>query len=92
MIDRLYEAFPNPFGEQTTISFSLAVPGRVDVDVYDVLGRRVAVLIDGTLPSGRHSVVWNGTSGETGRLAPGAYFIRLRTGSVSATRSVVLTR
>jgi hypothetical protein len=66
---------PNPFRAATQIAFSLARAERVVLSVYNVAGRRVAVLVDGELPGGRHLVEWM-----PGRQALGAYFFRLQTG------------
>jgi hypothetical protein len=72
---------PNPFGLQTKISFAVAPnAGRISLDVLDVSGRRVRTLIDGPVPPGLHSVLWDGRS-EAGReLGSGVYFTRMRTG------------
>ncbi len=79
--------FPNPLRDQATISFGMPVPGNVQLDVYDVLGRRVAQLLRDPLASGLHQVAWH-----AGDLPRGTYFIRLRTGLSLNTRAVMLAR
>lgn len=74
--DASSHAFPNPFRDETSIRFTLARAGRVELDVLDVRGRRVASLVRGELPPGDHSVRWDG-----GARAGGVYFYRLRTGN-----------
>jgi hypothetical protein len=65
-------AYPNPFGERTTIPFVLEQPvGRATLEVYDVLGRRLGTLVDGPLPEGRHEAVF-----EPGGLPSGVYLYR----------------
>jgi hypothetical protein len=83
----LYAAYPNPFNPATTFDFDLPHTGRVRLDVFDVLGRRVATLLDDELPAGRHSTVWNASG-----VASGVYFARLNTDTESATRKVVLLK
>ena len=56
----LLEAVPNPFNPSTRLRFALADPGHVRLTVYDVAGQRVAVLLDGHRPAGRHQVTWAG--------------------------------
>ena len=55
---QLYANYPNPFNDATTISFGLPRTSRVTMEVYDLLGRRVTILLSGTLPAGRHTVRW----------------------------------
>lgn len=89
----LFAPSPNPVTAlRTTLRFDLARPGRASVALYDVRGRRVATLVDGALPAGRHVAPWNGRE-TTGRpAANGVYFAELRTddGTVSTLRFVVL--
>ncbi|MDX1419710.1 MAG: T9SS type A sorting domain-containing protein, partial [Rubricoccaceae bacterium] len=67
---------PNPFARQTTISYEVAAPADVRLAVYDVLGREVAVLVDGRVEAGTHSAVFNASD-----LAAGTYVYRLQVGN-----------
>ncbi len=71
---RLSQNFPNPFDGTTTIPFTLSRPGYVQMEVYDVLGRRVKTLLAGYLPGGAHRAVWRSAG-----LPRGTYFGRLQT-------------
>ncbi len=85
-------AYPNPFAGSTTIQVGLAETGQVRLAVYDLLGRRVAVLMEGQRPAGRYTVRWDGRD-EAGRpVAAGLYLYRLETGQVVLTRPLVLVR
>jgi hypothetical protein len=66
---------PNPLAGSTTISFAMPNQGKLTVNVYDMLGRRVANLADDDMPAGHYSVVWNSSS-----VAPGMYFCRVSFG------------
>ena len=84
--------FPNPFTTTTTLRYHTETPSDVELAVYDVLGRRVAMLARGFYVGGPHEAVWDGRS-ETGRaLAPGVYFARLTAGDRAATRRLTLLR
>jgi outer membrane protein assembly factor BamB len=84
--------FPNPFSSRLSVSFSLPAPGRAAVTVYDIAGRRVRSLCEGTFSAGRHSVVWNGRM-DGGRRAPaGMYLVRTVTHSADASAAVCLLR
>lgn len=83
----LAPAYPNPSAGAVTVSFQLPTAGAATLEVIDLLGRRVALLVDDTLPAGAHEVVWSGTE-----LGAGTYVIRLRAGSEQLTQRVTLVR
>jgi hypothetical protein len=85
-------AHPNPFNPQTTISYSIAAAGRVQVLVYDVRGALVQTLVDGNQPAGRQSVTWDGTDGRGSPASSGIYFVRLESGGQAATRKIALLK
>lgn len=88
---RLEAPHPNPFAGWTTLAFELAEPGPVRLAVYDVRGREVAVLAEGPLPAGAHTVAWDGTAG--GRTLPGGvYLARLEAEAGQATVKLTLLR
>ncbi len=60
------EIYPNPFNASATISFTLASAGTVRLSVFDVLGRRLEMLIDGYLATGKHEVRFDGSSRPSG--------------------------
>jgi hypothetical protein len=83
----LLPAAPNPFAARTTVGFELAEAGPARLAVYDLLGREVAVLIEGTVEAGRHEAVLDGST-----LPSGAYIIRLTAGAATQTQRVSLVR
>ena len=79
---------PNPAGGNAHVRFALAESADVTVAVYDALGRRVAVLADGSpLASGPHDLAF-----PTASLAPGVYVVRVMAGAESASRTVTVVR
>ena len=83
----LNQNYPNPFRDETTFRFSLPTNERVELTVYDLLGRRVAELINGQISVGYHEVVWS-----TASLASGLYFGRLKQGKNSKMVSIIKIR
>ncbi len=83
----LYQNLPNPFNPSTKISFNLESSGEVNLSVFDLNGRLVAALVEGALPSGSHSVNFDGHG-----LPSGLYFYRLTAGVHTATRSMLLLK
>ncbi|MBN1826990.1 MAG: right-handed parallel beta-helix repeat-containing protein [Candidatus Eisenbacteria bacterium] len=89
---RLETNRPNPFNPETAIRFAVPKAGRVSLVVYDVSGRRVAVLADGPFDAGDFERVWRGVD-DTGRpVGSGIYFARMRAEGFQATRKMVLVR
>lgn len=79
---------PNPAQVRATLRFALSGPEAVRLSVYDVLGRRMAVLLDGSpMPAGEHVVPLN-----TGRWPVGCYVARLEAGGRTTTRKMVVVR
>ena len=72
-LSRLLGCWPNPFNPSTTIGLELAGPADIQLRVYDLLGREVARLLDGSMPPGRHTAVFDGSG-----LASGVYIVRMR--------------
>ncbi len=80
-------SFPNPFSERTAIRFGLSEQTEVRIVIYDMLGRAVNVLLDTTLPAGRHEITFDGNG-----LPSGTYACRLETTKGSLVRTMLLTR
>ena len=88
----LYPMLPNPMARSGTVRFSLLKGGEVSLVVYNALGQTVRTLINGQSSAGHHSAVWDGQD-EAGRaVAPGAYFLRLRSEGQEALGRVVVVR
>jgi len=93
---RLYQNHPNPFNPSTTIPFT--VPGQegarssVTLAIYDLRGSRIKTLVEGPLPTGRHSVQWDGRNQRGEQVSSGMYFVQLRVAGIRATRKMVLLR
>ncbi|HUF08575.1 MAG TPA: T9SS type A sorting domain-containing protein [Rhodothermales bacterium] len=73
-------AYPNPFFESTTLSYDLAGEARVLIQVFDLLGRELAVLADEHQKTGRHKLIWTRQDIFGRSVAPGMYIIQLHAG------------
>jgi DNA-binding beta-propeller fold protein YncE len=83
---------PNPFNPRTTVEFTLAREGHARVMVVNVAGHIVAMLLDRDLPAGRHTVEWDGRTGN-GRAAPsGVYFMCVESSRVRESAKMLLVR
>lgn len=83
---------PNPFGAGTTIRYRLDHAGHVEVDVFDVRGRRVKRLLSRVESAGWHAIFWDGRNQTGDGVAAGIYRMRVRFGGEVGVRSVVLGR
>jgi hypothetical protein len=83
----LFQNYPNPFNPSTAIRYALVRPSDVTLTVYDVLGRRVATLVQGPQGGGFHEVQFDASG-----LASGVYLYQLRAGDFVQTRRLLLLR
>ncbi len=83
----LYQNFPNPFNPVTLISFNLLHSGFVELSVFDVLGRKVASLVNGKLNSGRHTIKFDGSE-----LNNGVYFYKIITQDYTSVKRMILLK
>jgi hypothetical protein len=83
----LYQNYPNPFNPATVIRFSLATSGPVTLEVFDILGRRVEVLVNERCFAGMHEVTFRGD-----RFASGVYFYRISAAGFTETKKLLLLK
>jgi hypothetical protein len=83
----LYQNYPNPFNPETSFRFILPAAEYVNLKIYDLLGREQAILIEGRLTSGEHSISWNASS-----LPSGIYFYQLKTTTSTQTKKLLLLK
>lgn len=84
----LAPAFPNPCTRAATLRFSLPAAARARLEILDLEGRCVAIVLEGPLEAGAHQARWSPDP----RVPPGLYFCRLTAGTQRATRKIVLAR
>lgn len=83
----LKQNYPNPFNPTTDIQFSIPERMNVKLEVFDLIGRRVALLVDGTRSPGTHQVTFDASN-----LASGAYLYRLQSETTTITKSMMLIK
>jgi hypothetical protein len=84
---QLEQNYPNPFNPATRIRYSLPQFSKVKLEIFDMLGRSVAVLVNESKPAGVHQARF-----EAREVVAGIYFYRLQAGAFVATRKMVLIR
>jgi hypothetical protein len=83
----LEQNYPNPFNPVTTIRYEIPKVSKVTLKIYDILGREVLTLFNGSQQAGKYEVEWQATN-----FASGIYFYHLQAGEFSDTRKLILLR
>ena len=83
----LYQNYPNPFNPTTTINFAIPKQAKVVVAVYNVIGEKVAKLVNQEMSAGIHSINFDASS-----LSSGVYYYRLTSGSFAETKKLFLLK
>lgn len=83
----LSQNYPNPFNPVTNISFSLPAAAGVSLEIFNMVGQKVATLVDRHYEAGHYTVTWDGS-----RSASGVYLYRLTTGELVETKKMVLLK
>ncbi len=88
----LGQNLPNPFNAVTAIKYELPTDATVTLEVYTVLGQKVATLVNGDQEAGYRTVVWDGNDDEGRAVPSGIYFYKISAGDFSATRKMTLMK
>lgn len=89
----LMQNYPNPFNSLTYISFRFPKPSKVRLEIINLLGQIVKILISQkTLPAGLHKVMWDGKNSKNQDVSSGLYFYRLSAKNFARTRKLILLR
>ncbi|MCE1188974.1 MAG: T9SS type A sorting domain-containing protein [Ignavibacteria bacterium] len=83
----LHQNYPNPFNPSTTIRYSLQANERVQVKIFNALGKQVAEVVNEEQAAGEHSIIWN-----AGKFASGVYYYHLITPSHQESKKMVLIK
>ena len=95
---RLRTNYPNPFNANTIITFDLPELSRVQLAIYDLLGREIITLYNSFKVKGSHEVIWDGKDGEGNEVSSGVYIYNIRMASMERkkvfrrTRKLILLR
>lgn len=88
----LIQNYPNPFNPETTIAFTIPSDEQISLEVYNIKGQKVKTLVNEKLVAGRHSYVWNGTDQNNNSVSSGIYFYRLKSGTFTSTKKMILMK
>ena len=89
---QLHNNYPNPFNPETTLFFSLSTEQEIELTVYNLKGQKVKQLAKGQFPSGKNSVVWNGTDDNGKQVGSGLYLSKLTTSEKTVSKKMLLLK
>jgi len=90
--NRILGSFPNPFNSSVAIDYEVLALSPVTITIYDVLGRKVAVLVNGYQSAGQHRIMWDGIDGNGSSAPSGIYIVNLATGQGHFNRKIALIK
>ncbi|MEJ2634070.1 MAG: T9SS type A sorting domain-containing protein [Calditrichia bacterium] len=88
----LDQNFPNPFNPSTTLTYRLARSVKVQLTIFDLLGRKIRLLLDDRQAAGFYEVLWDGNDDRGVPVASGVYIYRLKAGNYSKSHKMILIR
>ena len=86
----IYQNYPNPFNGQTNIKFQITTATKVRLEIFNIIGQRIAILVDDYRSPGYYTVHWNARDMTGNKLSSGVYFVRLSAGNYSQARKMIL--
>ena len=88
----LFQNYPNPFNPITTIRYYKPVDGYTKLTIYNVQGKKIAVIVNKMEEAGIHSIVWNAINDRGNPVGSGVYYYRLVTGKKVVTKKMIVLR
>ena len=88
----LQQNYPNPFNPTTVIEYQIPRPVHVQLEIYNILGGKIATLIDGEQDGGFYTVSWNGRDQQNHMVTSGIYIYRLNAGQFTSVKKMLLLK
>lgn len=88
----VYQSYPNPSNPATTIRFGLPEKSNVHLEIFDILGRQVAILADKPMEAGYHEIIWDSRNRSGGEVSTGVYFYRLKAGEFNSIKKMLILK
>lgn len=89
---RLYQNFPNPFNPSTTIKYELPAGGIVRLEIFDLSGKRVRILVNEFKDAGSYTTVWDGKDDKGNEVSAGTYFAKIKNEFKALSCKMILLR
>ena len=83
----LFPNYPNPFNATTTLRYSIPIHEHVHIEIFSLIGQKIATLVNEKKDKGRHEIIWNAIN-----IASGIYLCRMQAGDFSHTKKIILLK
>ena len=84
--------YPNPFNPSTQVRYALPEASKVSISIYDMMGRQVRSLVNGSMDAGYHTALWNATNDNGNPVSAGMYIYTIQAGEFRQTKKMVLLK
>ena len=91
-IFKVFQNYPNPFNPVTSLRYDLPEDGLINITIYDMMGRVVKTLVNGSQTAGFKSVKWNATNDRNEPVSAGLYLYTIQAGEFRQTKKMVLLK
>ncbi len=91
-VTKLIGNYPNPFNPSTNIAYSIVEPGNINITVFNTKGQLVKTLVNESKETGDYAVTWNGTDKSNKPVSSGIYYYKMRVGSFTSTKKMILMK
>ena len=88
----LHQNYPNPFNPETNIQIDVAEKSHVTVAIFNIMGQKVATLVNGTMDQGIYHIRWSGLSDQGISLPSGMYFYEMKSPAYHSVKKLVLVK
>ena len=88
----LHQNYPNPFNPETKIQFDVAEKSHVSIEIFNLVGQKVATLANSTMDVGKYTITWGGLNDKGAPLPSGMYFYEMNSSSYHAIKKLVLVK
>ena len=88
----MHNTYPNLFNPVTTLRYDLPEDGLVNITIYDMMGREVKTLVNGSQTAGSRIIQWNATNNEGQPVSAGVYLYRIEAGEFTQTKKMILLK
>ena len=89
---KIHQNYPNPFNPVTTLQYDLPENGLVNITIYDMMGRQVKTLVNGSQTTGYKTIQWNATNDRNEPVSAGLYLYTIQAGKFRQTKKMVLLK
>ena len=88
----LEQNYPNPFNPSTQVRYALPEASKVSISIYDMMGREVRSLVNGSMDAGYHTALWNATNDNGNPVSAGMYIYTIQAGDFRQVKKMILLK